>query len=83
MQHKRCQNNLSSVRRTRRLSQKRVAALLGRSPKMLSKYERGILLPPLEVAATLSIIYQAKLEDLYPALHRELKLKATHKLLTI
>ena len=73
-------NELSSARRRRHFSQKFVAVTIGKSQKMLSKYERGALLPPMSTAAELSILYQVELPELYPDLYRDLQVKIARSL---
>lgn len=69
-------NNLWVKRKRLRLSQKHVAHLLGyKSTTMLSKYERGERPPPLFIAIKFSIIYQTTIEELFPAVYRDLRLQ--------
>jgi len=62
-------NNLWLARKRLGLSQKSVAALLGRrSVSVVSEYERGVKTPPLPIALKLQVIYQTPLAELFPAL---------------
>ena len=68
------QNDLYVVRRERGLSQKEVAAILGqRSSRELSKYERGVKLPPLQVALRLEIVYRRPVAFLYSFIYNQLR----------
>src|SRR5216684_1889275 len=61
-------NNLWLARKRLGLSQKRVAALLGRrSVSIVSEYERGLKTPPLYIALKLQLIYQTPLAELFHA----------------
>lgn len=40
---------------------------------MLSKYERAARPPPLIIAIRLSIIYRSNIEELFPAIYREIR----------
>jgi transcriptional regulator with XRE-family HTH domain len=65
------------MRRNRGFAQKHVATLLGhRYTQMVSKYERGTSLPPLETALLLEIALGVRLADLYVDLYQELQLLA-------
>lgn len=60
-------NRLMLYRKRMKLSQKEVAAILGlRSPGVLSRYERGTSLPPLERALALEIVYRVPVAFLFP-----------------
>ena len=62
-------NRLYYLRRRRRLSQKHMAALIGQKDRtMISKYERGHVLPSLEVAMKLQIIFDVPAVDIFPRL---------------
>jgi DNA-binding XRE family transcriptional regulator len=68
-------NHIFKMRRNRGLGQKQLAALLGhRYPQMVSKYESGASLPPLETALLLQIALGIQLSDLYVDLYQELQL---------
>lgn len=72
---KRGPNHIFKMRRNRGLAQKHVALLLGHHyTQMVSKYERGTSLPPLETALLLEITLGAKLSELYVDLYQELQL---------
>jgi hypothetical protein len=72
--HKRGINHLYALRRNRGLLQKHVALLIGhRYPHMVSQYESGTSLPPLETALLLEIILGARLSEMYVDLFEELK----------
>ncbi len=63
-----------NMRRNRRLLQKHVATLLGHQHTfMLSKYERGLSLPPLQSAIVLEIALGARLPELYPEMYQGLQ----------
>ena len=67
-------NYIFNMRRNRRFVQKHLAVLLGhRHTFMVSKYERGWSLPPLEVAIVLEIALGARLSELYPDLYQRLQ----------
>jgi len=54
------------IRKQRRMSQKQVAHLIGHhDATMLSKYERGILAPPLRTAFKLTVLYRAPMPELF------------------
>ena len=56
-----------------RLLQKHLAVLLGhRHAVMVSKYEHGVSLPPLECAIALEIALGVRLPELYPDLYHQL-----------
>ena len=67
-------NYIFNMRRNRRLLQKQLAMLLGhRYAFMVSKYEHGVSLPPLESAILLEIALGARLPELYPELYQRLQ----------
>jgi transcriptional regulator with XRE-family HTH domain len=67
-------NNLYALRRIRGLRQKSVATLLGqKGTRMVSCYERGLVLPPLGTVIKLTLILRAELTELYPHLHKQLE----------
>ena len=66
-------NYIFNMRRNRRLLQKQLAVLLGhRHAVMVSKYEHGVSLPPLESAILLEIALGARLPELYPDMYERL-----------
>src|SRR3954463_8877424 len=66
-------NYIFNMRRNRRLLQKQLATLLGhRHAVMISKYEHGVSLPPLESAILLEIALGVRLPELYPDLYQRL-----------
>jgi hypothetical protein len=66
-------NYIFNMRRNRRLLQKHIAVLLGhRHVAMVSKYEHGVSLPPLELAILLEIALGARLPELYPDMYERL-----------
>jgi transcriptional regulator with XRE-family HTH domain len=68
------QNNLVLYRRRMGFTQKRVAALLGKSDAtMITHYEHGRALPPLAVALSLEIIYRVPVAFLFPGMYEDLK----------
>ena len=71
---KRATNHIFNMRRNRRLLQKQLAVLVGhRYTHMISKYEHGLRLPPLETALLLEIALGVRLPDMYPDLYRHLQ----------
>ena len=67
-------NNLVLYRRRMGFSQKQVARLLGhRDPSMVSHYEHGRALPPLQVALGLEIVYRVPVAFLFPGMYEELR----------
>jgi len=74
MQENKNTNQLLLYRKRSRLSQKQVARLLGdRDESVLSRYERGEVLPPLESALKLEIIYRIPAAFLFPGLYGRLR----------
>jgi transcriptional regulator with XRE-family HTH domain len=68
------QNELVVYRRRWGLSQKRVATLLGhQDTSMVSRYENGKSLPPLDTALRLEIIYRVPVAFLYYKLYASLR----------
>jgi transcriptional regulator with XRE-family HTH domain len=66
-------NYIFNVRRNRRLLQKQLAVLIGhKHAVMISKYEHGVSLPPLESAILLEIALGVRLPELYPDLYQRL-----------
>jgi transcriptional regulator with XRE-family HTH domain len=62
-------NRLRYMRILNRMTQKQVAALIGKRDRTsLSRYERGNAIPTLEVAAKFEIIYNTHVSDIFPAL---------------
>ena len=73
-QIKRGLNHIFKTRRTRGLAQKQLALLLGhRYTDMVSKYENGTSLPPLEIALLLDIALGIRLPELYVELYQDLQ----------
>ena len=71
---KRVPNHIYSLRRSRGYLQKQLAAVLGhRYTHMVSQYENGHSLPPLQTALLLEIALGAKLSEIYVDLYRELQ----------
>ena len=69
-------NHIYSLRRNRGYLQKHLAALLGhRYTQMVSSYECGRGLPPLETALLLEIALGAKLSEIYVDLYQELQIR--------
>jgi DNA-binding XRE family transcriptional regulator len=72
---KRQPNHIYSLRRNRGYLQKQLATLLGhRYTQMVSQYENGASLPPLETALLLEIALGAKLSEIYVGLYQDLQL---------
>jgi len=71
---KRADNAIYQMRRNRRLLQKQLAVLLGHKyTHNLSRYEHGVVLPPLETALLLEIALGIRLQDLFPGLYEQLQ----------
>ncbi len=67
-------NHIFKMRRNRGLAQKHLARLLGhRYTYMVSKYEHGVSLPPLETALLLEIALGVRLSELYVDLYQDLQ----------
>jgi transcriptional regulator with XRE-family HTH domain len=67
-------NHIFNMRRNRRYLQKQLALLVGhRYTYMVSKYEHGVSLPPLETALILEIALGVRLAELYPDLYERLQ----------
>jgi transcriptional regulator with XRE-family HTH domain len=59
-------STLRYFREYRRLTQKQVAQLIGhRDRTMISRYERGLLMPTLRVAFKLTILYRIPLQEIF------------------
>lgn len=70
------QNSLLLYRRRMGFTQKQVARLLGhRDTSMMSHYEHGRSLPPLQAALSLEIILRTPVAFLFPCLYDQLKLR--------
>lgn len=68
------QNRLWLSRKRRGLLQKQVAFILGNhTVDQVSRYEKGIRVPTLEVALALEIIYRVPLRLLFADLYREIQ----------
>lgn len=73
---KRESNHIFKMRRNRGIAQKQLALLLGHEyTSMVSKYERGISLPPLETALLLEIALGIRLSELYVGLYQDLQIQ--------
>ena len=57
---------LRNVRRARTLSQMDLARLAGIKQPTLSKYEQGLLVPPVDVQARLAAILGVAVADVFP-----------------
>ena len=81
-------NNLWIARQHAGLGQKTVARLLGhKSRSVISEYENGRLLPSLETALRLSVVYGRSISELYPELYRQISeeteaAKSKHRMVT-
>jgi transcriptional regulator with XRE-family HTH domain len=70
---KNIKNHLYRLRRIRGYSQKTLGQLLGKcSVYCISRYERGLRLPPLRTGLIMEIVLGAKLSEIYVDLYREL-----------
>ena len=71
-------NFILNMRRNRGLAQKQLARLIGhKETSMLSKYEHGKALPPLQTALLLEIALGIRLSELYPNLYATLARQVT------
>ena len=71
---KRRPNFIYSMRRNRGYLQKHLATLLGQKGlTMISQYEAGASLPPLETALLLELALGVRLSELYAGLYQELQ----------
>jgi transcriptional regulator with XRE-family HTH domain len=69
-------NHIYQMRRNRGFAQKQLALLLGHHfTHMVSKYESGISLPPLETALLLEIALGVRLSELYVDLYQDLQIQ--------
>lgn len=66
-------NKLEYARKRSGYSQKRVAALLGVDPSMVSHLERGSVLPRLQTAFCLEALYRTPIAYLYPDLYHQVR----------
>lgn len=57
---------MRNVRRARTLNQEQLARILGVSQQTLSKYEKGILVPDVDVQAQLAAILGVSQDELFP-----------------
>jgi transcriptional regulator with XRE-family HTH domain len=72
--NKKYKNNLLVYRKRMGFSQKQVACLLNQhDADMLSRYERGHILPSLITALGLEIAYRVPVAFLFPDLYEELR----------
>ena len=72
--HKRGINHIYALRRNRGYLQKHLSILVGhRFTQMVSEYETGTSLPPLETALVLEIVLGARLSEIYVDLYQELQ----------
>ena len=78
MQHTR--GNLHYVRKLRRMSQRQVAHLIGhRDATMLSKYERGLVVPTLRTALKLTLLYRLPIQEIFADEFAKAKAELTTK----
>src|ERR1700730_13396733 len=69
-------NHIYKMRRNRGFAQKQLALLLGhRHTHMVSKYESGISLPPLDTALLHEIALGVRLSELYVDLYQDLEIQ--------
>jgi transcriptional regulator with XRE-family HTH domain len=69
------QNELAQARWARRLSVKRVAAIINKDSSTITRYEQGLVLPPFETALELEILYRTPVSFLFPAYYDALRLQ--------
>ena len=82
MQDKR--GSLHFARKRRRLSQKQVAHLIGHyDATMLSKYERGLLSPPLRTALKLTLLYRLPIQEIFTEEFSQAREELTAKVKTV
>jgi transcriptional regulator with XRE-family HTH domain len=68
------QNSLFIYRRRMGFSQKHISRLLGfPDTAMVSRYERGLSMPPLDMALSLGIVLRVPVEFLFPNLYDGLR----------
>ena len=73
-------NHIFKMRRNRGFAQKQLALLLGhRYTHMVSKYESGISLPPLETALLLEIALGIRLSELYVDLYQDMQIQVVKR----
>ena len=74
MSKEKIKNELEHIRRSRGLSRKEASRLLGyRGTSALSKYERGVSMPPLRTVLALEILLCRPVARLWPALYGDLQ----------
>jgi DNA-binding XRE family transcriptional regulator len=82
MQHTR--GNLHFARKLRRLSQRQVAHLIGhRDSTMLSKYEKGLVAPPLRTALKLTLLYRLPVHEIFTEEFSQAKEELAKKIKTV
>lgn len=62
--------SLRNLRRARTLSQEQLATILGISQQTLSKYEKGVLVPDVDMQARIAAIFGVSAKDLFPPRRR-------------
>jgi transcriptional regulator with XRE-family HTH domain len=71
-QNRKYRNDLRLERLQRRLSRKEVGRLIGKSPNMVRRYERGTCAPTLATALKLQILCRTQLASIYQPLYAQL-----------
>lgn len=62
---------LKELRQNKGLTQTEVAQLIGKSNRIISHYETGRVIPPLEVAVKLAKVLGVSVEEIYEALPKK------------
>ena len=77
------QNRLWLARKRRGLGQKQVAYLLGKTIDEISRYERGVRIPSLEIVLSMELIYgipaRILFKDIYEQLHARISAKVQNQ----
>lgn len=73
-------NRLWTARKRKRLGQKQVGVLIDRTVAEVSRYERGIHLPELEILIALEIVYGTPLRLLFPEIYEKVRARITKRI---
>jgi transcriptional regulator with XRE-family HTH domain len=74
------QNRLWLARKRRGLGQKQVAYLLGKTVDEISRYERGLRIPSLEIILGLELIYGVPARVLFKDMYEQLQAKISDRI---
>jgi transcriptional regulator with XRE-family HTH domain len=66
-------NQLWRTRKRIELGQKQLSLLLGKSEAIISLYEHGLVIPPLETALALELLYGIPISKLFDGLKKQLE----------